>query len=418
MQETVDTQTAKKWRKQVQAIGFRGAVIALLKEHVATIENIEKLRTTIKRLRKYEPDLEIIQQLLRNKHWKHDVEGIIERLPHTNAEPEVLFVFRGGGNVPTIPATDGKKVYFSSGQTLYSDDAITGQVSWRKKHPQKTWQQVLLKNHILYAASGKILYALDKTSGRLLWKFQSTKDLTSPFCSKDHVFIGSYQGTLYALNSQDGQKCWTFNVSKRIDVGNSTWHGLVFAASEQGTVYGIRISDGECVWNFSVSSRIGSIPSVKYGLVVFGAEDYKIYALLANSGQLYWEFMTGGKVHATPHIAGDVVYCGSRDRHLYAIDIEAGKEFWRFKALGYVSSPTVSGNMAYFSTPGRIYAVSTKGHKMRWCFPLGFPVATAPVVEGRKLYTGTVEGQLICIKLEEKLTEQTAARVLKRFMEK
>lgn len=416
MEKPAEELRLDNWRKQVQTIGFRGAVIALLKDHVSTIEDRNKLKTTIKRLRKYEPDLEIIRELLKNPHWKSTVEDIIDNLPHTNAEPEILFVFRGGGNVPTIPAMDEKKVYFSSGDTLYAIDGVTGQVAWRKKNPHKTWYPVFLEGEALYATSGKTLVALNKNTGNVLWVFRSEKHLTAPFSSNGQVYVGSHEGTLFSLNSRTGQRLWSFNVPKRIDIGNDSWNDLVFAVSEEGIVYGIRTNDGECLWQFRISSKVGSIPAVKDGLVVFGAEDHKIYALLANSGQLLWEFTSGGKVYATPCIYDDVVYCGSRDRHLYALDIDTGEEIWRIRTLGYVSSPAVSGGMVYFSAQGRIYSVNAESYKMRWCFPLGFSVATPPVIKGRRLYTGTQGGQMLCLRLIERLTEHTAARVIKEFL--
>ncbi len=404
------------WNDLIRAAGFRAAAVAFLKEQLTAARDRHKLKNTIKRLRKYEPDLEIVKHLLKNHHWKNTVKKIIEHLPHTNADPEVLFVFRGGGNVPTVPAADGKKIYFGSGQTLYAIDAVSGQVSWRKRNPQKSWYPVFLGNKTLYASSGKNMFAIEKRSGRILWTFRSDKHLTAPLCCNSLVFAGTLEGTLYALDCQSGKKLWTFNAARRIDVATGTWKDIVPAVSEEGVAYGIRSTDGECTWHFRAPGKIGSLPAVGEGLVVFGTENHKICALLANSGQLFWEFTTKGRVYATPCISDNIVYCGSRDRHLYALDAETGKEVWRFKALGYVSSPTIQGKMVYFSTPGRIYSVSAEDHKMRWCFPLGFPVATPPVLHGRFLYTGTVEGQMLCLRLTENLNEQTAAIVLKKFL--
>ncbi len=416
--DQADSQAKEKsWANSVRSLGFKGAVVAFLKENVKKIENRDRLKASIERLRKYEPDSTIVNLLLRNPYWKSAINKLVEELPHTNAQPEVLFVFRGGGNVPTIPATDSKRVYFTSGQTLYSIDAVTGQVVWRKKSRRWTWHQVFLHGDTLYAASGKTLYALNKHNSRLLWLFRSEKHLTAPFATHQQVFIGSYEGTLYAIESNSGEKLWTFNVSRRIDVANGFWDNSICAVSEDMHLYSVRTDDGECRWRFPVASKVGSIPMVKKGLVVFGAENHKIYALLASSGKLFWEFCTRGKVWATPCISEDRVYCGSRDGKLYALDLETGKSIWHFKALGYVSSPAVEGEMVYFSTPGRIYAVSTEDYKMRWCFPLGFSVATSPVVEGRKLYSGTIGGQLVCLELAENLDEQGAARVLKTFLQ-
>lgn len=73
--------------------------------------------------------------------------------------------------------------------------------------------------------------------------------------------------------------------------------------------------------------------------------------------------------------------------------------------------------MVYFSVQGRVYGISVADHKMRWCFPLGFPLVTSPVAGQRWIYVGTLEGHQVCLKLKTELDEQDSTQVLKEFLD-
>ncbi|MGD9036941.1 MAG: PQQ-binding-like beta-propeller repeat protein, partial [Syntrophobacterales bacterium] len=241
--------------------------------------------------------------------------------------------------------------------------------------------------------------------------------LTSPFAHNNRVFVGSEEGTLYSLDVEHGSRLWTFNVARPISVASGVWQNKIFAASKDHSLYAINMDDGECLWHFTTGAKIYGTPHVSEGAVYLTSADHKIYALFAASGQVLWSFTTGGEVHSSPFEADGLVYVSSRDRHLYVLDAEDGKELWRYKTMGYPSSPTACRGMVYFSVQGRVYGISVADRKMRWCFPLGFPMATSPVAGPKRIYVGTLEGQLVCLKLKTELDEQGSTQVLKEFLD-
>jgi outer membrane protein assembly factor BamB len=229
--------------------------------------------------------------------------------------------------------------------------------------------------------------------------------------------VGSEEGTLYSLDVEHGSRLWTFNVARPISVASGVWQNKIFAASKDHSLYAINMDDGECLWHFTTGAKIYGTPHVSEGAVYLTSADHKIYALFAASGQVLWSFTTGGEVHSSPFEADGLVYVSSRDRHLYVLDAEDGKELWRYKTMGYPSSPTACRGMVYFSVQGRVYGISVADRKMRWCFPLGFPMATSPVAGPKRIYVGTLEGQLVCLKLKTELDEQGSTQVLKEFLD-
>lgn len=406
----------KSWQIQVRTVGFRETAIAFLRDRLCRQDKKERVDRLIRRLSKYEPQLEIVKLLCRNPVWRQRVVQLNREFELT-VDPKVHFIFRSGGNIPNIPALGENRLYFGSGENFYALDSETGAVIWKLISPRETWSKAWLSKDCLYACSAGRLHAISPSDGCELWCFDTRKSLTSPYAHHGKVFVGSEEGTLYAVDANAGNRLWTFNVVKTIFVAPGVWQNKIFVASRDHSLYAIRMDDGECLWHFTAGDKIYAPPYVHDGIVYLTSADHKVYALHAASGRLLWSFTTGGEVHTSPFEKDGMVYVCSRDRHFYVLRAEDGRELWRHKMLGYLSSPTATGGMVYFSAQGRVYGFSVADRKMRWCFPLGFSFATSPVVGYSRIYAGTLEGKLICLKLKTKLEEHGAMQVLKQFVD-
>ena len=407
----------ENWEAQVKAVGFRETAIGFLRDQLYREYDKTRVDNLIRRLGKYEPQQEIVKLLCQNPAWRQRAEELVLELPELTADPQTHFVFKGAGNVPKVPALGENRLYFGCGEHFYGLDAEKGKIIWQLQNPGKRWSTAYLSEKSLYVSSAGRLHSLSQEDGSEQWCFEVNKGLTSPFSHHNRVFVGSEEGTLYALDVEQGSRLWTFNVARPISVASGVWQNKIFAASKDHCLYAINMDDGECLWHFTTGAKIYGTPLVSEGVVYLTSADYKIYALFAASGQVFWSFTTGGEVHSSPFEDDGLVYVSSRDKHLYVLDAEDGKELWRYKTLGYPSSPTACRGMVYFSVQGRVYAISVADHKMRWCFPLGFPMATSPVAGPKRIYVGTLEGQLFCLKLRTELDEQGSTQVLKEFLD-
>jgi outer membrane protein assembly factor BamB len=413
---TESTRELKDWQNRVRTVGFREAVIRLLKSRLAEEADKARLDMLVRRLAKYEPQLEIVRLLRSNPTWKQRVEELIGELPEVNADPVIQFVFEAAGNVPNTPVVDEGRTYFGSGDRFYALDAESGRLVWQRQRPGERWTAAWLCEDSLYVCSAGTLHALSVSDGSPQWHFQVGKQLTAPYAAAGTVFAGSEEGTLYAADARTGARLWTFNVADAVFVAPALWQGTIFAASRDHTLYAIRSSDGECRWRFTTDGKICACPSVSEGIVYLASEDRRIYALLAASGRLLWSFATGAANHASPAEKDGVVYVGSRDKRLYALRAEDGTELWRHRLLGYPSPAVVRRKMIYVSVQGRLYGLRTRDHSMRWCVPLGASVATAPALGRRRIYAGTLNGKLLCMHLRTPLDEQGATQVIKQFL--
>jgi outer membrane protein assembly factor BamB len=403
------------WERQVAQRGFRETAIAFLRDRLREEGDQGHVERLIRRLMKYVPQSEIVQALRRNPAWRERLDLLIAEAAHVTENPEVHFVFHAGGAVPNVPLLAKDTLYLGCGDHFYALGAETGELRWRRQHPGGTWTQACLSDDCLFVGAEGRLYALSPDTGKERWRFEVGKKFTSPYATQGKVFIGSEEGTLYALDARQGKRLWTFNVAEALAVAPGVWRGKLFAASRDHTLYAVSLDDGDCQWRFTTSGKIYAPPSVHYDLIYLTSADHKVYALNADRGQLLWRFTTNGEVHTSPVEKDGVVYVGSKDRHLYGLSAEDGRELWRYALFGYPSAPVAFSGMVYFSSQGRVYGFSAYDHQRRWCFPLGYSLATTPVAGQDRIYVGTLKGQLLCLKVRTSLEEQGARQVIRRF---
>jgi outer membrane protein assembly factor BamB len=148
-------------------------------------------------------------------------------------------------------------------------------------------------------------------------------------------------------------------------------------------------------WTFATGGPIVSSPAVAAdGTVVFGSHDDKVYAV-ASDGSLKWSYATGDIIFSSPAVAHDgTIYIGSDDDHLYALNPTSSKPRWIVQmgacpqrvGIGPEASrcdvdagPTVGPDGVIYTGGDGIYAINPDG-TLRWRFPTGGHVSSAPVV--------------------------------------
>lgn len=406
----------KNWQTRVAQAGFRGAAIAFLRDCLRQEVRKERVEGLISRLRKYDSHVEIVKLLRENPVCQERLEQVGE-LPEISKDPQTHFIFQGDGNVPQIPALGKDRLFFGSGASFYALNAETGAIVWQRRSSGRTWSPAWLSRESLFVCNDGRLSALSPEDGSEQWRFETRKSLTSPFAYWGQVFAGSEEGTLYAVDATNGRRLWTFNVAQSVSIAPGVWQNRIFAASKDHSLYAVNVDEGECLWRFTTGGQIRTVPGIFDEVIYLSSADHKVYALHASRGRVLWSFKTKGEVHTSPLRKDGRVYVGSQDRYLYVLSAEDGTEIWSQQMFGYPSSPVASQGMLYLSAQGRVYAFSLADHRMRWCFPLGVSFATAPAIGNSRIYVGTLQGKMICLKFKSYLEEQTATRVLERWIE-
>ena len=193
-------------------------------------------------------------------------------------------------DMPKAPVTDGNSLFIASlDGVIYSLDASSGQVSWKRKLPAAPSTGLALTNKTIYvgtkdqrvyrlnaqtgavisdlaveakpvgrlAVAGDSLFmflenaaerigyiiSVDSTLSGVRWKQRSSPDWASerPHLWKDLVIAGNCRGEMAAFRATDGAPQWNLSLKGCIrSIGSSA--NMLFAGVQEGTIYAYQYS--------------------------------------------------------------------------------------------------------------------------------------------------------------------------------
>ncbi len=281
-------------------------------------------------------------------------------------------------------------IYFGSGNTIYSLNAINGMVNWEASiSPLKSisaWN-----GRIYVPGSNGGIYILNATNGNLINKFNYNGSLTI-YDGKLYVLTSSWDfngNTLSCLNATTGSEFWSISFSGRslADVPPAILNGVVYIVQGRdhgvisgqytypnGTLFAIDAYSGHKIWNVTIPNEPGSgeagvlLPIVVTSKGIFFSADYvstsEIYSYSLN-GNLMWTYDTDYVESPLAYSPKGILYLveGPYDygntftytpSNLVALNVTNGKTLWSNSIWYNFSSPVISGNKLYIPTSTRL----------------------------------------------------------------
>ncbi|RQO75160.1 hypothetical protein DBR43_07260 [Pedobacter sp. KBW06] len=300
------------------------------------------------------------------------------------------------GTLSTIAQTQAKMAWkFATGAAIHSSPLSNGKM-------------------VYFGSGDHHLYALDKQSGKMKWKFKANGEVhSSPVINAQRLIFSSGDGSVYALDKISGELIWKFktNGEKKYD----TWdyylssplvdEQFVYIGSGDSSVYALDISSGKKQWAYKTGGSVHADPVVKDKTVFIGSYDGFFYALDSRSGRLKWKFKTvgdqyfpKGEVQKAATIQDSTVFFGSRDFNIYALDLKTGTGKWNFKEIGswITASPLFHKGNIYVGTSDthRFYAMNANSGTIKWTLPLNMRVYGTAIMMGNELVFGCFNGKV------------------------
>lgn len=289
----------------------------------------------------------------------------------------------------------------------------------------------VVKDDVLYVGANDGFlraYDLADADGKLLWKQQLNSEvLSSPAITTNSVIVGSMDSHVYALDRKSGEVQWKFQTQQAVLAGPLVTSDTVYIGSGDKHMYALDVETGEKKWSFAAEKLIKATPALANGRLFFGAWDNTFYALDAQTGELIWkvpvaQFANGWYSAATsnPVISGDnIIFC-SHDYTVRCLSQATGNTMWAYRPtkaeLGpSYSTAAIKDGVAYFGSinghvvghnveTGRlVFNLNVRPEKKDDLFD------SVPVIDGDKLYVGSVGGNLYCVDLAGKRVEWSLA---------
>ena len=189
-------------------------------------------------------------------------------------------------DMPKAPVTDGNRL-FIAGQdgVIYSLDASTGRVGWKRKLPSAPTTGLALRDKIIYVGtSGQRLYRLNAETGAVISELATeAKPVGRLAFANDSLFMflqnaAERVGYIISVDSKLTRLRWMQRSSPDwASERPHLWKGSVVAGNCRGEMTAFRATDGEPLWNLSLKGCIRTIGSSGNWLFA-GVQEGTIYA--------------------------------------------------------------------------------------------------------------------------------------------
>ncbi|MBX7222234.1 MAG: PQQ-binding-like beta-propeller repeat protein [Blastocatellia bacterium] len=337
----------------------------------------------------------------------------------------VVYLGTGGGYFHALSLTDGSfRWTFSAGRPIHGEALTTA-------------------DHVFFVCDNGFLFKLDRRTGKEVWRYdlgdaQATRILThqvvdnggefdfdlsapKPLLWEGVLYVGSGDGSLHAVNATDGKRIWRFEGKGKIRTDAVTDGTRLFVGSWDGLVFGVDRASGKELWRKETYGPVTGPPQLIENKLMVGNRNGLLAALEPATGKTLWRMLFwGSAVESSPVPAGDgLFYIGSSDlRRVSLIDSKDGRVLWRTDVYGwswprplvtekYVIAGAIGVEPYVIRHFGSLSALDRKTGKIAWRWPMpewpgsftnGF--AATPVVEGKTIVVGGLDGTLYAFPLE------------------
>ena len=280
---------------------------------------------------------------------------------------------------------------------------------------------------VYFGTAEGTFFCLETATGREKWRFATGYAInSSPAYHKGTLYFSNNRQTLYALNAASGQKLWQFNFGQKLDypwrfdyyysspllTGNK-----IYIGGDDGMLYCINVVDGKPTWKFKASGIIRSTPALHRNSIVFGDTEGILYSVDASTGKENWRFTIDGHtlkneafgydrraIISSPAVKEEKVVIGGRDGFLYCVSALNGSLVWKVdhKISWVNTSAAVKDSLVVTGTSdGRfVQAVNLYTGQEVWKTSTGNLVWSSPVIYNHHVYTGTFDGQLLILDVQ------------------
>jgi len=229
---------------------------------------------------------------------------------------------------------------------------------------------------------------------------------------------------------------WTKNLAVTPTYGSPTvqYDQVYFTYAQEGGTQGTKCYDmsGNQVWTFPRGNTIGS-PLIYNGRVYISTIAGSLYCIDANSsttlGNEHWVYDPPGTMAETagyypgtgsPVTDGNMVYYSTMDpTGLHAVNIATGTKAWS-RPLGGSTSTEASpayadgrvfcgGGSPWGTGSNNLYCFDATTGATIWTFDTGGKACGTPAIVGNRLYYGSMNGKLYCMKADDTPVSNTSA---------
>jgi Ca-activated chloride channel homolog len=351
-----------------------------------------------------------------------------------------------GDDGPTAAVVEGGYVGFNTEScTVLVVDEKTGKVVWKEWLGDPLMSQPAISDGKLYIAypSGQHkqeqvaagapsysyrLLAADLKTGKHLWEEPIPSDVISaPVIAGDDVYVACFDGTSLAFNAKTGRVLWTKKgvatsapvamgnqvvLTRKVQHGAKMYEGLARLDAQKGEekdkeliaeTDAAYLGEGrgstaamEAKIQQSLDSSVGFATAPASAKIAEANKSVGVSSVVGG-----WAFQGSRAAHN-----GDLLF-NAQGKYLNSVNARDGKPQWQAEVTGahvtnateIFAPPALGREYMYLAgSTGVLVSVRQKDGALGFAYALGKPIAFQPALVNGKIYLGTAEGSLICLK--------------------
>jgi outer membrane protein assembly factor BamB len=330
----------------------------------------------------------------------------------------LLFILAGGLlALPFAPAS-GKKAHAnrSTAWAVFRGNPLqTGvassplperlEIRWTFKTKESIEAAAAIVAGTVYVGSlDEHLYALDLKTGALKWKYKGGPFKAPPSFHQGTVYVGDEDGMFHCVDAATGKKRWTFETGAEISSGaNFAGNNVLFGSGDEH-LYCLS-NEGKLQWKFKVpGGPVMASPAVVGDRTFVAGCDSTLHVIDVKNGKQVEAVDIGGQTGSSTAVSGDRLFVGTMTNQVLAIDWKNAKVLWTFEAAKrqqpFFASAAVTDRLVIAGSRDKlVHALSrADGHEV-WSFPTRGKVDSSPVVVGKRVFFGSLDGCLYAVDL-------------------
>ena len=235
-------------------------------------------------------------------------------------------------SVPTDIVQLGSNIYFGSFQDRWSAAKLkNGEIVWTFStgvpNPGCLFARspVADENRVYISGIDGVIYSLDAASGRLAWKRKLPGAPSTSLALKDKsLFVGTSDNRIYRLNSQTGENeadvaVEAQPVGRPTLTGDSVFFFLENREERSGYIVALTPDLAKVRWKQkSAPDWASERPHVARGLVIAGNCRGELAAFRVSDGEPKWRIALKGCIRSVGD-SGDTLFAGVQEGTVYAL---------------------------------------------------------------------------------------------------
>ena len=286
-----------------------------------------------------------------------------------------------------------------------------GQVKWRKRLPtQAKWSPTATPLAFCVACDSNRVYGYEHDKDDELWSFQCRSKIVDPPQTAGYGLLISTKGKeLIYLHSRTGEELWRRRFPALPTPPPLVTTDRIYVATNKGYLFALSDNGGQVLWE-QYLGLFAHQPLPWNDKVIVALKSGIIMSIEGESGKLIWQHQSNFSLTQSPSPFDSVIHSPILSSRLlvystyfgdamHGLAITSGQLLWRYRGGPDWTKPAALNNIALLFGNRDSFLHGMNGYvgTVLWKTKLDSPLATVPLMLGKRTIVGTTEGTIYAV---------------------